>query len=243
MGEVPARHPRGRRPALEVERVAALEDHPVHRRGSAEDLAPGVGDPPSVHERLGLGRVAPVVEAAADREGERRRHVDEDVEAPVGPAGLEDEDARPGIRRQAIGEGAPRRSAADDDVVDLLGWHGRMLSRGESRGWRSRRVGQPSGQRRHRELDRELLAPDDDAGRVGRDRARGKVHVEAAVGRLQRARARSRSRRSRRRRARRRRRGPGRCARRSPRSGPSMPPEPSRSGSPCRSRSGTRPLR
>ena len=75
--------PGHRRPALVVEGVAALEDHPVDRRRAAEDLAPGVVDAPAVHERLGLGSVAPVVERAADRERQRGRHVQEDVEPPV----------------------------------------------------------------------------------------------------------------------------------------------------------------
>jgi hypothetical protein len=52
-----------------------------------------VVDPAAVHERLGLGLVLPVIEAAADREGERGRHVDEDVEGVVGAAGLEHEHA------------------------------------------------------------------------------------------------------------------------------------------------------
>ena len=81
------------RPALEVERVAPLEDHPVDAAAAAEDLAPGVVDPPAVHERLRLRLVLPVVEAASDRVGQGRRHLDKHVEPIVGPAGLEDQDA------------------------------------------------------------------------------------------------------------------------------------------------------
>ena len=94
---------------------------PLMLRRAAEDLAPGVVDPAAVHERLGLGLVLPVVEAAADRERQRRRHVDEHVEAPVGPAGLEDEDAGAGIRGEPVGEHAAGRSAADDDEVEAPG--------------------------------------------------------------------------------------------------------------------------
>ena len=105
------------RPALVVERVAALEDHPVDRARAAEHLAARVVDAPSVHVRLGLRLVLPVVEAAADRERERRRHVDVEVPPRVRAAGLEHEDARARVLGQARGERATRGATADDDVV------------------------------------------------------------------------------------------------------------------------------
>ena len=123
VGVVPAGHPRVGRPALIVERVAALEDLAVDAGRAAEDLAAGVVDPAAVHERLGLGFVLPVVVAAADREGQGRRHVDEHVEPVVRAAGLEEEDRRAGIRREAVGEGASGRAAADDDEVETPGRH------------------------------------------------------------------------------------------------------------------------
>ena len=88
---VPAAHPRVGAPALVVERVAALEDHPVDARRAAEHLAAGVVDPPPVHERLRLRLVLPVVEPVADRRREPGRHVDEDVPLVVGPPRLEHE--------------------------------------------------------------------------------------------------------------------------------------------------------
>ena len=97
VGVVPVGHARDRCPALVVERVAALEDHPVDRGRAAEHLAAGVVDAPAVHVGLGLRPVGPVVQRAADRERQRGGHVQEDVEPPVGPARLEDEDARRGI--------------------------------------------------------------------------------------------------------------------------------------------------
>ena len=106
-------------PALEVERVAALEDHPVDRARAAEHLAARVVDPPAVHERLGLGLVLPVVEAVADRERERRRHVDVEVPPGVRPPRLEHEHARARVLGQPRGERGARRAAADDDVVPL----------------------------------------------------------------------------------------------------------------------------
>ncbi len=107
VGVVPGRHAGIGRPALVVERVAALEDLPVDARRAAEDLAAGVVDAPAVHERLGLGLVLPVVEPAADREGQRRGHVDEDVEAVVRPAGLEHEHAIRGRGAESVRERAP----------------------------------------------------------------------------------------------------------------------------------------
>ena len=128
VGEVPAAHPGIGRPALVVERVAALEDHAVDAARATQQLAPGVIDPPAVHERLGLGLVFPVVEPAADRERERGRHVDEDVRPVVGPPGLEHEDATRRVGAQPVGQGAPGRAAADDHEVVGLARHGRDAS-------------------------------------------------------------------------------------------------------------------
>ena len=88
---VPGAHALVGRPALEVERVAALEDHPVDRAGTAEHLAAGVEDPAAGHVRLRLGLVLPVVEPVADRVRQRGGHVDERVDPEVGASGLEDE--------------------------------------------------------------------------------------------------------------------------------------------------------
>ena len=53
--------------------------------------------------------------------------MDEDIEAPVGPAGLEHEDAGSRIGAEAIGQHAAGRSAADDDVVEPLAAHAWMV--------------------------------------------------------------------------------------------------------------------
>ncbi len=117
VGVVPRGHARVGAPALVVERVAALEDHPVDRARAAEHLAARVVDPPPVHVRLGLRLVPPVVALVPDRERERGRHVDEDVpEAVVAPR-LEDEHARRGVLGQPRRERRPGRAAADDHVV------------------------------------------------------------------------------------------------------------------------------
>ena len=121
---VPRLHAGVVRPALDVERIAALEDHPVDRARAAQHLAARVVDLAAVHVRLGLGLVLPVVEAAADRPGQRGRHVDEDVPLRVHPAGLEDEHAVRRIRSQPVGERTPGRSAPDDDEVVRRDCHG-----------------------------------------------------------------------------------------------------------------------
>ena len=114
---VPGLHAVVGRPALEVERVAALEDHPVDAAGAAEHLAAGVVDLAAVHVRLGLGLVLPVVEPVADRVRQRRRHVDERVELDVAAAGLEHQDRRTGVGADPVREGAAGGSSSDDDVV------------------------------------------------------------------------------------------------------------------------------
>ena len=118
---VPALHAGVRGPALVVQRVAALEDHPVDRARTAEHLAARVVHPPAAHVRLGLGLVLPVVEAAADRERERRRHVDEDVPRIVGPPRLQHEHAGARVLREAVGERAARGAASDDHEVVVSG--------------------------------------------------------------------------------------------------------------------------
>ena len=120
---VPVRHARVGGPALVVERVAALEDHPVDAAGPAEYLAPGVVDPAAVQVRLRLGLIPPVVELVPDREGQRGRHVDVHVPRVVRPAGLQHEHPGGGVRGQAVGEGTAGGAAADDDEVVLCRSH------------------------------------------------------------------------------------------------------------------------
>src|SRR5262249_44533597 len=74
--------------------------------------------------------VLPVVEPAADGEGERRRHVDEHVPAVVGPACLQHQHPGGRVGRQPVRQGAAGRAAARDHVVIARlchrpspGWH------------------------------------------------------------------------------------------------------------------------
>ena len=121
---VPVGHARVRRPALVVQRIAALEDHPVDAARPAQDLPPGVVDAPPVQVRLWLAFVFPVVEAAADGEGERGGHVDERVPDVVRTARLEHEHPRARVGGQPVGQGAASGSAANDDEVIGMGCHG-----------------------------------------------------------------------------------------------------------------------
>ena len=115
---VPGLHAGLGAPALVVEGVAALEDHPVDAARPAEQLAARVVDAPSVHERLGVGLVLPVVETVPDRNGQGRRHLDERIEPEVGPPCLEHQHAGPGVGTEPVRECASGGTAADDhDVV------------------------------------------------------------------------------------------------------------------------------
>ena len=120
---VPGLHARVGRPALVVQRVPALEDHPVDAARTAEHLAAGVVDPAAVHLRLGLRLVLPVVEAAADREGEGGRHVDEDVPGGVVATRFQDEHGAGRVGRQTVGQGGTGGAASDDHVVVAGGSH------------------------------------------------------------------------------------------------------------------------
>ena len=126
---VPGLHPVAGRPALVVERVAALEDHPVDAARAAQHLPARVVDLAAAHERLGLGLVLPVIEAAADRKRQRGGHVDEHVPRPVRPARLQHQHAIGRILGEPVGEDAARRATADDDEV-VVRAHAGVLSRG-----------------------------------------------------------------------------------------------------------------
>ncbi len=68
MGVIPGFHARIGPPTLEVEGVAPLKDHAVDAARASEHLPPGVVNPASVHEGLGLRLVLPVIEPVPDRE-------------------------------------------------------------------------------------------------------------------------------------------------------------------------------
>ncbi len=114
---VPRLHAGVGSPALVVQRVAALEDHPVDGARPAEHLAARVVDAPAVHVRLRLGLVLPVVEAAADRERQRGGHLDEDIPDRVVAPRLEHQHPVRRVLRQPVGERAAGGATADDHEV------------------------------------------------------------------------------------------------------------------------------
>ena len=145
VGVVPRLHPGVRGPALVVHRVAALEDHPVDRARPAEHLAARVVDAPAAHVRLRLGLVLPVVEAAADRERQRGRHVDEDVPEGVVAPGLEHEDPIGWILREPVRQSAAGGPSTDDDEIVLGGSHRADISQRGSAANTDHRGRHPAG--------------------------------------------------------------------------------------------------
>ena len=105
------------RPAVEVHRVAPLEDHPVDGRRAAQDLAAGVVHPAATHLGFRFGLVHPVVEPVADSHRQGGRHVDDHVGPPVAPTGLDQEYPVGRIGTQAVGQRTARRTTPDDHEV------------------------------------------------------------------------------------------------------------------------------
>ena len=114
---IPGRHALVGGPAFVVQRIPALEDHAVDAAAAAQQLAAGVVHPATVHERLGLTLVLPVVEAAADRKHQCGWHMDKDVPRVVGTTRLEHQYPAVWVGTQPIGQRGPGRAATDDDVV------------------------------------------------------------------------------------------------------------------------------
>ncbi len=96
----------------------------------------------AAHEGFRVRFVAPVIQRVTAGEGQRGRHLDEQVPGGVVAAsGLENQDAAVAPFAQAVGEHGARASAADDDVVVVGFCHaGNSLSawcRPAAEGWRS----------------------------------------------------------------------------------------------------------
>ena len=109
------------RPAIVVAGVAAHVRHAVDRRRAAEHPAARAVDAPTVHVRLGLAPVAPVVALALQRIRERRRHVQLPGPRVVDRPRLEQQHAYVRILAQPVGEHAAGRAGADHDVIEAFG--------------------------------------------------------------------------------------------------------------------------
>src|SRR6185503_9164390 len=113
------------RPAVVVAGVAAHVRHGVDRGGTAEHLAAHHFDRAVAEVRLGLGVVAPVVQAVAPDLADADRDVDERI--AVRAARLEQQHATVVVFRQPVREHAARRARADDDVVEFFALHGAAI--------------------------------------------------------------------------------------------------------------------
>ena len=112
-------------PQVVVARLAAHVDHAVDRGAAAQHLAARIVEAAAVEARLRRGLEAPV--------GARIAHQVEVADGDVDPvvvvlaAGFQQQHARLGIGGQAVGQQAPGRAGADDDVVVGFCRHGRRF--------------------------------------------------------------------------------------------------------------------
>ena len=114
-------------PPIEIGGIAAHIDHAVDRGRTADHLAARRMHPSTAQMRLRLRLILPIVARHVHRDRQRAGHLDED--RAIGPALFEHQHAMPSILGQPGGEHAPRRSGADDDVIEAVG-HQRYLNRG-----------------------------------------------------------------------------------------------------------------
>ena len=106
--------------------------HAVDQRRAAQALAPATVHAAVVHERLGVGLVASVVGGALQRHGQRSRHLGPEVQAVVGQARFQQQDADIRVFGQAGCQDVAGRAGADDDVVvSGLSYGKSVLSRKE----------------------------------------------------------------------------------------------------------------
>ena len=117
VGPAPARRTQ-RRPVVEVGRCAAHVEHGVHRRGTAEHLAPREEVAAVVELWLGLGYVVPVAVTGelAPPQGWNGEEL-----AVGGAARLDEDDLDRRVLAQARREGGAGRAGADDHVISEPG--------------------------------------------------------------------------------------------------------------------------
>ena len=104
---VPTSHAALGRPFFVVQRIAALEDHPVDAPGAAEHLAAGVVDAPAAEVWFWLGFELPVVEAIADRHRQRRRHRNQRIPDVIPAPGFKEQHLARAVDAEAVPEHAP----------------------------------------------------------------------------------------------------------------------------------------
>src|SRR5438477_4024432 len=107
---------------------AAYEHHTVDGGTAAETAAARLADRSAVQMRFRLALEFPVVDIAFDGKGQSGGHPDE--KAPVAGTRFDQTDFNRLVLGQAVGENTPRRSRADDHIVefDVIGSHASMTS-------------------------------------------------------------------------------------------------------------------
>src|ERR1700682_128119 len=107
-----------RSPMVVVPFVPADVDHRVDRARAAERLAARLISLPAVEAGLRHGFERPIVDRRRQHDRGRRRRVDDP--AIPGLPGLQQANLDVRIFRQPACDDAPRRSASDDDVIELV---------------------------------------------------------------------------------------------------------------------------
>jgi hypothetical protein len=106
-------------PLIEVTRVTPHVEHAVDRRTAAENPSPRNPQRPTSECCLRLAHESPGEARIHHRAQESQRHTD--CQVSVAPAGLEQQDRRSSVFRQATGYDTARGTRADHDVVDHAG--------------------------------------------------------------------------------------------------------------------------
>ncbi len=102
-------------PMVEILRLAADIDHAVDRAGAAEHPAARIEDGPAVDTGVGLGRVAPGQHRMVEQFHIAGRNVNQRV--AVARPRLDQQHPGRRVLAQPVGQNAPRRPGADDDVI------------------------------------------------------------------------------------------------------------------------------
>src|SRR5690348_3353380 len=102
-------------PAVVIAAIAADIAHDIDRGGAADHLAARAFDAAAVESRLGFREIHPVMQPVREDLAPAERDVDQGIAIPA--ARFEQHHAHIGVFGQAMGEAAPGRAGADDDVV------------------------------------------------------------------------------------------------------------------------------
>ena len=114
-------------PSLKVEWITPLKNHSINTARATQNLAATVSYTATVHVRLGLRRVHPVVKLASDRKHQGCWHMNKHVKPLVGTASLKNENRIIWIGTQTVSQRATSRAATHNYVVERF-LHGLFIS-------------------------------------------------------------------------------------------------------------------